>query len=59
MGCHLPYFKVKLHIDCMGQFASISAMLPTMGRPGGPGIGSSSISATRKRQCSEKIKNLE
>ena len=35
---NLPYFKVKLHKLLIGFVGSMSAMLPTIGRPGGPGM---------------------
>lgn len=36
--CTVPYISVRLQSDKMGFSASMSEMLPTKGRPGGPGI---------------------
>jgi len=40
-------------MDCMGNEASMSAMLPTIGSPGGPGIGSWSCSIMKTYRGSD------
>lgn len=57
---HRPYFNVKLHMDAIGFVPSMSAMLPTMGRPGGPGIVSYSITEelSKKSRLLGKVNEL-
>ena len=56
---YLPYFKVKLHKLLIGFDASISAMLPTIGRPGGPGIVSRFAILTFKQKQGEVKRGLK